>query len=220
MWLDSQKIFSSQIRYSCEKIQIQNFFGATKDLKPQRGIFFSLPNVKNNILTEEKNQTLWFAPLTTLRAALIGLMQSGVLALLRALNEKAQSALKNSSWLSREVETWQQREARGAMCSFFFSLSFSFSFFPLSQHTFTLRPVGPVLPLQALSRPRPCWWPAAPGGGCASAARRARRREPRPTRPPPPRLKGNRGANPKPSQVSQTARPAEYTEHPGRRIPV
>lgn len=44
---------------------------------------------------KEKNQTLSFAPLITLKAALIGLMQSGMLALLQALNaaEKKHKAL-------------------------------------------------------------------------------------------------------------------------------
>lgn len=57
--------------------------------------------------------------------------------------------------------------------------------------------------VQALSRPLPSSWPAAPGGESESAARRAKRPE-RSRRRPLPRLKGNLDANPNPNQVSQS----------------
>lgn len=58
---------------------------------------------------------------------------------------------------------------------------------------------------QALSRPLPCSWPAAPGGESANAAKRAKRQEQSQTRRPL-RLKGNRVANPNPSQVRLLAK--------------
>lgn len=104
---------------------------------------------------------------------------------------KTHSGFKNSSWLNWEVETLQGTD--NGHDESLRSRSFFLHIYP--------KACWPRAFVQALSRPLPCLWPAAPGGESANAAKRAKRPE-QSQRRRFLRSKENLVANPNPNQVS------------------